>query len=148
VKERAPWLEAILLDVKDFMTSLVITTEIDTPVVEAAKLMAIDDVGSLIVTKSDVLAGMVTRREIIGARLFSEESYQSLVVGDIMTSPVVTIGPDAELGQAIGLMNQTGKRRIPVIEGNDIIGMVSATDIIRVLATMKFLADGSTDEED
>jgi len=137
-----------MLDVKDFMTSLVITTEIDTPVVEAAKLMAIDDVGSLIVTKSDVLAGLVTRREIIGARLFSEESYQSLVVGDIMTSPVVTIGPDAELGQAIGLMNQTGKRRIPVIEGNDIIGMVSATDIIRVLATMKFLADGSIDEEE
>ena len=138
----------MLLQVKDFMTSLVITTEIDTPVIEAAKLMAIDDVGSLIVTKSDVLAGIVTRREIIGARLFSDESYQSLVVGDIMTSPVVTIGPDAELGQAIGLMNQTGKRRIPVIEGNDIIGMISATDIIRVLATMKFIADGSTEEEE
>ena len=136
------------MQVKDFMTSLVITTEIDTPVIEAAKLMAIDDVGSLIVTKSDVLAGIVTRREIIGARLFSEESYQSLVIGDIMTTPVVTIGPEAELGQAIGLMNQTGKRRIPVIEGNDIIGMISATDIIRVLATMKFIADGSTEEEE
>ncbi|MCK5266498.1 MAG: CBS domain-containing protein [Candidatus Thorarchaeota archaeon] len=136
------------MQVKDFMTSLVITTEIDTPVVDAAKLMAIDDVGSLIVTKSDVLAGIVTRREIIGARLFSEESYQSLVIGDIMTTPVVTIGPEAELGQAIGLMNQTGKRRIPVIEGNDIIGMISATDIIRVLATMKFIADGSTEEEE
>lgn len=137
-----------MLQVKDFMTSLVITTEIDTPVVDAAKLMAIDDVGSLIVTKSDVLAGIVTRREIIGARLFSDESYQSLVIGDIMTSPVVTIGPEAELGQAIGLMNQTGKRRIPVIEGNDIIGMISATDIIRVLATMKFIADGSIEEEE
>jgi len=137
-----------LLQVKDFMTSLVITTEIDTPVVDAAKLMAIDDVGSLIVTKSDVLAGIVTRREIIGARLFSDKSYQSLVIGDIMTTPVVTIGPDAELGQAIGLMNRTGKRRIPVIEGNDIIGMISATDIIRVLATMKFIADGSTEEEE
>jgi CBS domain-containing protein len=136
------------LEVKDFMTSLVITAEVDTPVIEAAKLMAIDDVGSLIVTKSDVLAGMVTRREIIGARLFSEESYQSLLIGDIMTTPVVTIGPDAELGQAIGLMNQTGKHRIPVIEGNDIIGMVSATDIIRVLATMKLIADGSTEEEE
>ena len=136
-----------MLQVKDFMTSLVITTEIDTPVVEAAKLMAIDDVGSLIVTKSDVLAGMVTRREIVGARLFSEESYKSLLVGDIMNSPVVTIGPDAELGQAIGLMNQTGKHRIPVIEGNDIIGMISATDIIRVLATMKLIADGTTEEE-
>ena len=137
-----------MLQVKDFMTSLVITTEIDTPVVDAAKLMAIDDVGSLIVTKSDVLAGIVTRREIIGARLFSDESYQSLVIGDIMTTPVVTIGPEAELGQAIGLMNQTGKRRIPVIEGNDIIGMISTTDVIRVLATMKFIADGSTEEEE
>lgn len=137
-----------MLQVKDFMTSLVITTEIDTPVVEAAKLMAIDDVGSLIVTKSDVLAGLVTRSEIIGARLFSEESYKSLLVGDIMTTPVVTIGPDAELGQAIGLMNQTGKHRIPVIEGNDIIGMISATDIIRVLATMKLIADGTTEEEE
>ena len=137
-----------MLQVKDFMTSLVITTEIDTPVVDAAKLMAIDDVGSLIVTKSDVLAGIVTRREIIGARLFSDQAYQSLVIGDIMTTPVVTIGPEAELGQAIGLMNQTGKRRIPVIEGNDIIGMISATDIIRVLATMKFIADGSIEEEE
>ncbi len=137
-----------MLQVKDFMTSLVVTTEIDTPVVDAAKLMAIDDVGSLIVTKSDVLAGIVTRKEVIGARLFSDESYQSLVIGDIMTTPVVTIGPEAELGQAIGLMNQTGKRRIPVIEGNDIIGMISSTDIIRVLATMKFIADGSTEEEE
>jgi len=137
-----------MLQVKDFMTSLVITAEVDTPVVDAAKLMAIDDVGSLIVTKSDVLAGMVSRREIIGARLFSEESYQSLVIGDIMTTPVVTIGPDAELGQAIGLMNRTGKRRIPVIEGNDIIGMISTTDIIRVLATMKLIADGTPEEEE
>ncbi len=130
------------------MTSLVVTAEVDTPVREAAKLMALDDVGSLIVTKSDVLAGMVTRREVIGARLFSEESYKTLVVGDIMTTPVVTVGPDADLGQVIGLMNTTGKRRVPVIEGDDIIGMVSASDVIRVLATMKLIADGISDDED
>ena len=136
------------MPVRDFMTSLIVTAEVDTPVREAAKLMALDDVGSLIVTKSDVLAGMVTRREIIGARLFSEEAYQTLVVGDIMTTPVVTVGPDADLGQVIGLMNKTGKRRVPVIEGDEIIGMVSASDIIRVLATMKLIADGISDDED
>jgi CBS domain-containing protein len=134
--------------VKDFMTSLIVTAEIDTPVVDAAKLMAIDDVGSLIVTKSDVLAGMVTRREVIGARLFSDESYHSLLVGDIMTTPVVTIGPDADIGQVIGLMNQTGKRRIPVVEGNDIIGMVTASDVIRVLATMKLIAEAISEDDD
>jgi len=130
------------------MTSLVVTTEIDTLVSEAAKIMALNDVGSLIITKSDILAGLVTRKEIVGARLFSEEAYDSLVVRDIMTTPVVTVGPDADLGQVIELMNKTGKRRIPVIEGNDIIGMVTASDVIGVLATMKLIADGIIEDDE
>lgn len=128
------------------MTALIVTSEADTMVKDAAKLMAAEDVGSLLVTKADVLAGMVTRREIIGAHLLS--SYQSLTVEEIMVTPVVTIGPEADLGQTIALMNQTGKRCIPVIEGNDIIGVVTTTDVIRVLATMKLLADGAPLEED
>lgn len=130
------------------MTSMIITADADTLVVDAAKLMAAEDVSSLLITKSDVLAGMVTRKEVIGAQLLSEESYHSLCVSDIMTTPVVTIGPEADLGQAISLMNQTGKRHIPVIEGNDIIGLIAATDIIRVLATVKLIADGAPLVED
>lgn len=130
------------------MTALIITADADTPVVDAAKLMAAEDIGSLLVTKADVLAGMVTRREIIGARVFSDKTYETLCVSDIMTTPVVTIGPEADLGQTISLMNQTGKQHIPVIEGNDIIGLVATTDIIRVLATMKLIADGAPEDED
>jgi CBS domain-containing protein len=136
------------MKVRDFMTPMIITADADTLVKDAAKLMAAEDIGSLLVTKSDVLAGMVTRREVIGAHLLSEESYQTLTVEDIMTTPVVTIGPEADIGQVIGLMNQTGRRRIPVIEGNDIIGLITATDIIRVLATWKLLADGAPATED
>ena len=136
------------MKVQDFMTRLIITVEVDTLVKDAAKLMAAEDVGSLLVTKSDVLAGMVTRRELIGAHLLSEESYQTLTVEDIMTTPVITIGPEADLGQTIALMNQTGIRRIPVIEGNDIIGLVCTSDVIRVLATMKLIADGAPITED
>lgn len=128
------------------MTALIVTSEADTMVKDAAKVMAAEDIGSLLVTKADVLAGMVTRREIIGAHLLS--SYQSLTVEEIMVTPVVTIGPEADLGQTIALMNQTGRRCIPVIEGNDIIGVVTATDVIRVLATMKLIADGAPIEED
>ncbi len=134
------------LQVRDLMTSLIVTADADTMVKDAAKLMAAEDVGSLLVTKADVLAGMITRREIVGAHLLS--SYQSLTVEEIMVTPVVTIGPDADIGQTIALMNQTGKRCIPVIEGYDIIGVVTATDIIRVLATMKLIADGAPLEED
>ncbi len=134
--------------VRDFMTSLIITAEAETLVVDAAKLMAVEDVGSLLITKADVLVGMVTRREIIGAQLLSEGSYQTLCLEDIMVTPVVTIGPDADIGQAIALMNHTGRRRIPVIEGTDIIGLISTTDIIGVLATMKLIADGAPIIED
>lgn len=136
------------LKVRDFMTSFIVTADADTLVVDAAKLMAAEDVGSLLITKADVLAGMITRREVIGAQLLSDKSYHSLSVEDIMTTPVVTIGPEADLGQTIALMNQTGVRHIPVIEGNDIIGLVATTDIIRVLATMKLIADGAPPIED
>ncbi|MFW9808633.1 MAG: cyclic nucleotide-binding/CBS domain-containing protein [Candidatus Thorarchaeota archaeon] len=130
------------MQVRDFMTTFIITAEADTLVKEAAKLMAAEDVGSLLVTKADVLVGMVTRREMVSAHLLSEESYQSLTLEDIMITPVVTIGPEADIGQAVTLMNQTGRQRIPVIEGNDIIGVITATDVIRVLATMKLIANG------
>ncbi|MGY5863074.1 MAG: CBS domain-containing protein [Candidatus Thorarchaeota archaeon] len=136
------------MKVRDFMTALIITADVDTPVKAAAKLMAAEDIGSLLVTKADVLAGIVTRRELIGAQLHSEKSYQSLTLEDIMTTPVVTIGPDADIGQTIALINQTGRRRIPVIEGTDIIGVVTTTDVIRVLATMKHIADGAPLSED
>lgn len=130
--------------VRDFMTSLIVTSEAETPVKEAARLMAAEDIGSLVVTKSDLLAGMVTRKEIIGAQLLSDDVYESLTVEDVMTSPVITISPDADLGQTIAVMNQAGVRCLPVIEGDSIIGVVSTSDVIRVLATMKHLADGSS----
>jgi CBS domain-containing protein len=131
------------VQVRDFMTFLIVTSEADTPVKEAAKLMAAEDIGSLIVTRGDVLAGMVTRKEIIGARLLSDDAYSSLTVEDVMTSPVITISPDADLGQTIAVMDQAGVRCLPVIEGDAIIGVVSTSDVIRVLATMKHLADSA-----
>ncbi|MGY5876551.1 MAG: CBS domain-containing protein [Candidatus Thorarchaeota archaeon] len=130
------------MQVRNFMTSLIITADADTLVTDAAKLMAAEEIGCLLVTKGDVLAGLVTRSDIIGATLMSRDTYESLALSDIMTSPVVTISPDADLGQTVSLMNQSDRRHIPVIEGNDVIGLVSAADILRVLAAVKLTADG------
>lgn len=125
------------------MTSMIITAEADALVVDAAKLMAVENVGSLIVTKDDVLAGMVTRRDIIAAQLLSEEVYHTLTLSDIMETPVVTISENAELGQVVSLMNQTERSHIPVLEGDEIIGVISTSDVIRALATLKLLATGA-----
>jgi len=132
--------------VRDFMTSIIVTAESETPVLEAARLMAAEDIGSLMVTRGDVLIGMVTRKDVISAQLLSEDIYSSLSVEDIMTSPVVTISPDADLGQTISVMNQTDIKCLPVMEGDSVIGVVSASDVIRVLATVKLIADGAPGE--
>ena len=129
--------------VKEFMSDVIITAESSMLVVDAVKLMAAEAVGSLVVTKDEVLVGLVTRSAIISAQLLSDEVYHSLKLEDIMETPVVTIKPDADLGQIIALMDQCGCKHIPVIEGQDIIGIVTATDIIGVLATMKLIAQGA-----
>jgi CBS domain-containing protein len=132
--------------VRDFMTSIIVTAESETPVLEAARLMAAEDIGSLMVTRGDVLVGMVTRKDVISAQLLSEDTYSSLTVEAIMASPVVTISPDADLGQTISVMNQTNIKCLPVMEGDSVIGVVTASDVIRVLATVKLIADGAPRE--
>lgn len=129
--------------VRDFMTSVIITAEVHALVIDAAKLMAVENVGSLIVTKEEVLAGMVTRKDIIAAQLLSDDVFHTLTLEDIMETPVVTVSPDAEIGQVIAIMNQTGRTYIPVIEQQDITGVVSSSDVIRALATLKLIATGA-----
>jgi len=137
------------LIVKDFMTSIIITAETDVLVSDAAKLMAIERIGSFIVTRSEVLVGLVTRHDILAARLMSDDTYATLTLEEIMQSPVISISPDAAIDQLISLMNQTGNRHVPVMSGDEVIGIVSSSDVIRVLATVKLLSDGvsSIDEE-
>ncbi|MHA1960455.1 MAG: CBS domain-containing protein [Candidatus Thorarchaeota archaeon] len=134
--------------VRNFMTSVIITADTNTPVSKAVKLMAAEDIGSLIVTRGDVLEGIVTQRDVICAMLLSDEVYRTLTLEDIVSTPVVTISPDADLGQAVSLMDSTGKKFLPVIEGHEIIGIVTSTDIIRILARMKVIASGAVDAED
>jgi CBS domain-containing protein len=133
--------------VRDFMTSIIITAEVSMSLSEAVKLMAAEDIGSLIVTRGDVLEGLVTSRDIICAQLISPEVYSTMTLEDVMTSPVVSVSGDADLGQVIAIMSKTGKKYLPVMQGNEVIGIVTATDVIRVLATVKGIADALPDED-
>ena len=130
------------------MTKMIITADADSLVSDAVKLMAAEEIGSLIVTKGDMLAGIVTRGDIIGALLLSKEIYEELTLADIMTSPVVTVRPDIDIGQIIAVLDHSGKGHIPVVEGDTIIGLITAADVIRVLATLKLVAKAVPDEED
>ncbi|MGY5862596.1 MAG: CBS domain-containing protein [Candidatus Thorarchaeota archaeon] len=128
------------------MTKMIITAETSTPVTDAARVMAAEDIGCLVVTKGDILAGIVAQRDVIAAHLLSDDIYGTMVLADIMTTPVVTVSPEADLGQLVALMHQSGRRHIPVVVGDAITGIVTTTDVIRVLATMKMIADSGSDD--
>jgi CBS domain-containing protein len=120
-----------MAQIRDVMTTNPTTIERSTSVLEAAKVMAGEDVGPLPVTDGGRLVGIVTDRDIVTRVLADERDPQSTTVGDICSSDLVTVTPDDDLDQALRKMASAQVRRLPVVEGDRIIGIVAQADVAR-----------------
>jgi CBS domain-containing protein len=120
-----------MAQIRDVMTSNPTTVERSTTVLEAAKVMAGEDVGPLPVTDGGRLVGIITDRDVVVRVLAEERDPQSTTVGDICSSDLVTVTPDDELDQALRKMASAQVRRLPVVEGDRIIGIVAQADVAR-----------------
>ena len=118
--------------VKEFMTKDVITIETHKTIVEAAQLMSQKGVGDLIVMDGETPIGIVTERDFV-RRIVAERKNLDTRVSDIMTTPLKVINPDASLRDAARKMVGRGIRRLPVIEKNRLVGIITATDLARHL---------------
>jgi CBS domain-containing protein len=106
----------------------------DTPVREAAQRMASEDVGALPVCDTGGhLIGMVTDRDIVVKVLADGGDAQSAKVGDLTGDQpeVVTIGADDSVEEALKTMADHQVRRLPVIDGNELVGIVAQADLAR-----------------
>ena len=102
----------------------------DTSVVEAAELMANEDVGSLPILDGDRLVGVVTDRDIVVRAVAKQKNPQGMPVRDVGTSEVVTVQPDEDLSEALKLMASYQVRRLPVVdEDNNLVGVLAQADI-------------------
>ena len=120
-----------MAQIRDVMTSNPTTVERSTSVLEAAKVMAGEDVGPLPVTEGGRLVGIVTDRDVVVRVLADERDPQSTTVGDICSSDLVTVTPEDDLEQALRTMASAQVRRLPVVEGDRIIGIVAQADVAR-----------------
>jgi len=111
------------------MTADVLGLEPGTSLVEAARRMHERRVGAVVVNEGERLVGIVTERDIL--RAVATGAIEGLV-GDAMTHGPDTIGPDESAGQAAALMIHGGFRHLPVVDGSDIVGMLSIRDLVRV----------------
>jgi CBS domain-containing protein len=123
--------------IKEVMTSEVKACEPDTTVAEAAKVMAKEDVGPVPVVEEGRLTGIVTDRDIVIRVVAEGRDPNSTTVGEIASRDVVTVSPDDDLDTALKQLAQNQVRRIPVVDGGRLVGIVAQADIARLGSDVK-----------
>ncbi len=96
---------------------------------DAAGMMKSEDVGALPVVKDGQLVGLVTDRDLVLRVLAERQNPVDVKVGDIATRTPITIMPDMRLSEARQLMEQHQVRRLPVVKGDSVVGILSIGDL-------------------
>lgn len=117
--------------VRDVMTSNPTTCEPTATLVDAAKVMAREDVGPVPIVEGGKLVGLVTDRDIIIRAVAEGRDVTSTTVQDVASKDLVTVTADEDLDRALQLMAQHQVRRIPVVDGDRVVGIVSQADVAR-----------------
>ena len=102
----------------------------DTNVFDAVLLMAEKDIGALIVMADGKLAGMFSERDYARKVILQGKSSREALVRDIMSSPVVTVPPEETVGECMRIMTRHRIRHLPVIEGGELVGVISIGDLV------------------
>ena len=119
---------------RDIMTGDATCAAIGDTLQDAARTMKELDVGSLPICGDDNrLAGMITDRDIVVKCVAEGRDPQSTKVGDLAEGKPVTIGADDSVQEVLRTMTEYGVRRLPVIDGHELIGIVSQADVARNL---------------
>jgi CBS domain-containing protein len=117
--------------VRDVMTNNPTTCEPTATLVDAAKVMAREDVGPVPIVEGGKLVGLVTDRDIIIRAVAEGRDVTSTTVRDVASKDLVTVTADEDLDRALQLMAQHQVRRIPVVDGDRVVGIVSQADVAR-----------------
>jgi malate dehydrogenase (oxaloacetate-decarboxylating) len=118
--------------VKDFMRRSVYYVDFDATVYEASKIMKAHDVGSVIVKLNDKPVGIVTERDILLKVVGEGKDPKKVKVGEIMSSPLITVRADDTIEEALRKMSIYGFRRMPVVGKNGkIIGIFAQRFLIK-----------------
>ena len=115
--------------VRDTMTTQPASVERSRPVAEAARLMRDQNVGSLPVVEEGRLIGMITDRDIVVRLVAEGRELESTSVGEAYSDQPVTVEPQQDIDDALTLMARYQVRRLPVTEGDRLIGMLAQADI-------------------
>jgi CBS domain-containing protein len=115
--------------VRETMTENPRSINASVSVVEAARVMREEDIGSIPITDDEQLVGMITDRDITTRVVAEGADPTKTSVGDVYSRDLITVEPEKDLDEALQLMARHQIRRLPVAENGRLVGIVAQADI-------------------
>lgn len=119
------------IKVKEIMSKKIFKTDYMDNIQNVAEKMSNERIGSMIVVKKNKPVGIITERDIVKRVVAGSRNPKLIKSGDIMTSPIVCVGPNETINQVIEKMKKFKIRRFPVVDGGEIVGILTNNDISR-----------------
>lgn len=132
------------LRVEDVMVQDVVTIAADAKAAQAVELMTKHEIGCLIVVDEERPLGIVTERDMLNRVLRARARPDDIEVSEIMSSPLVFGHSTMDIEDAVELMFKRGIKKLPVVEQERLLGLVTLTDLVCSLNTVKMMKKLST----
>jgi CBS domain-containing protein len=118
------------MKIREMMTKETRTVSPATPVIEAAGLMRIHDIGVVPVVEGERIVGMLTDRDIVLQVVADGDDPRTTKVSEVMSTGSISVFEDQNVEEAVELMQKYQVRRLPVLDrGSKVVGIISLGDI-------------------
>lgn len=107
----------------------------DTTVYNALEELERHNIGALLVMEGERLVGIFSERDYARRGILKGKPSRESLVKDLMTSPVITVPPQARIEECLSIMTEKHFRHLPVVAGEQVLGMISSSDIFRAILT-------------
>ena len=118
--------------VKEAMKTNLVLVEPATTVLEAAKRMKKNKIGNVIVVEKKHPVGILTESDILKKVVAEGRNASDVLVEEVMSTPIIVVGPYISLESAMQKLGKCNVRRLPVIENDELIGIITQRDISRI----------------
>jgi CBS domain-containing protein len=113
-----------------------------TPIYETLQLMDEKNIGAVLVLDSEELVGVFSERDYARKVVLLGRSSRETPVGDVMTGPVTCVRPEQPIEECMALMTDKRVRHLPVIENNQLTGVISIGDVVQaIISEQEFIIE-------